>query len=288
MHICYLDESGTIEITGNTDHFVLLGLAIPAGTWKAKDAQVEAIKSKFGLGETEIHTAWMARDYPEQKYVPDFASLDWATRRKAVLGVRALNLARRGRAREKDLLKGYIKTEPYVHLERAERVQCLTELATLVGSWTDARLFADAQSKQHAPNKTNFEFAFEQVVTRFHTYLVNSGDSLGILVQDNNETVAKRLTAAMRRYHRRGTAFFANIQRIVETPLFVDSELTSIVQMSDLCAYATRRFFDRNERDLFELIRPRFDRKNGYLVGLRHYTAKHQCRCEVCVEHGRV
>lgn len=288
MYICYLDESGTADLSGNTEHFVLVGLAIPASTWKAKDSQIATIKGKFGLDESEIHAAWMARDYPEQRSVPGFEALDHSARRKGVLGVRALNVARAGRRAGSELLKNYRKTEPYVHLARRERKACLAELAEVVGGWTDAKLFADACWKRHVPAGTdNFAFAFEQVVTRFHTYLVNTGDSLGILVQDNNQTVAKRLTGAMRVYHAKGT-FFSKIKRIVETPLFVDSELTSIVQLADLCAYATRRFFDNDERELFDRVLPRFDRNLGRLVGLRHFTAKYPCRCDVCVDHGRV
>jgi hypothetical protein len=83
-----------------------------------------------------------------------------------------------------------------------------------------------------------------------------------------------------------GTTFVA-IDRIVETPLFVDSELTLMVQLADLCAYATRRFFENGETDLFDRIYPAFDRVGGKVVGLRHYTGKNKCKCRVCVDHGR-
>ena len=46
MYICYLDESGTREQTGNSSHFVLLGLAIPADTWKVKDTEVNDINKR--------------------------------------------------------------------------------------------------------------------------------------------------------------------------------------------------------------------------------------------------
>lgn len=285
MYICYLDESGTADASGNTEHFVLLGLAIPAEAWKAKDAQVAAIKKTYGLEDAEVHTAWMARDYPEQRAIADFESLDRAARRRAVLGARTMNLARRNRSAGKSLVKNYIKTEAYVHLTRAERERCLGELARLIGSWDDVRIFADAQWKKHAPNTDHFAFAFEQVVTRFNTFLRKRG-GLGMLVQDNNETECKRLTSAMRKFHRAGT-MFARIENVVETPLFVDSSLTSMIQLADICAYATRRFFDNAEDGLYREIDPRFDRSQASLVGLRHYTAKFKCTCVVCIEHGR-
>lgn len=124
MYICYLDESGTVDAGGNTDHFVLLGLAVSAETWKAKDNQVSAIKSRYGLAEAEVHTAWMARDYVEQRSIPNFSNMDRASRRRAVLGVRALNLSRTAnRATTKSILKNYGKTEAYVHLTQQERLQ---------------------------------------------------------------------------------------------------------------------------------------------------------------------
>ena len=71
------------------------------------------------------------------------------------------------------------------------------------------------------------------------------------------------------------------------TPLFLDSELTSMVQLADLCAYAIRRFCDNNEADLFDRIMPAFDRNAGKLVGIRHYTRSIACTCRICNEHGR-
>lgn len=287
MYICYLDESGTVEPGANSDHFVLLGLAIPAETWKEKDQQVLEIKRRYGLEDFEIHTAWMARDYPEQARVPDFDRLEWSTRRQAVLGVRAMNLGRaRRQAQLASITKNYRKSDAYIHLNRTERLACLRDLSTLIGSWRDSRAFAEARAKSHVPAANAFDQSFEQVVTRFNTFLTVVNGPNGLLVQDNNQTMALRLTTAMRRYHEAGT-LWSTIDRIVETPLFVDSQLTSMIQMADLCAYATRRFFERNERDLFRRVFPRFDRHRRTLVGLRHYTGGFRCQCHVCKAHGR-
>lgn len=287
MYICYLDESGTPESGSSTDHFVLLGMAIHADTWKAKDAQVDALKMKYGLQDQEVHTAWMVRDYPEQAHVPDFDTLDWDARRRATLAVRTMNLARpRKNTQQKELLKNYRKTEAYTHLSRKERIALVRELADLVGSWNDVRLFAEAQAKQRTPGIDHYTVAFEQIVTRFNTYLTVTSGPSGMLVQDNNQTVANRLTGVMRTYHRKGTAW-TKIGKIIETPMFVDSALTSMVQLADLCSYATRRFFEKGETDLFYRIKPRFDRKDGVLVGIRHFTGKFHCHCEICKQHGR-
>ena len=53
--------------------------------------------------------------------------------------------------------------------------------------------------------------------------------------------------------------------------------LTSMVQMADLCAYATRRFFENGELDLFDRIFGRFDQARGRMVGIRHYVGGKAC-----------
>ena len=44
MFFCYLDESGTPELAGNTSHF------IPGALWHAKGEAIAAIKQRFVLG----------------------------------------------------------------------------------------------------------------------------------------------------------------------------------------------------------------------------------------------
>jgi len=46
MRLCYIDESGTPQIPGNTSHYILAGLSIPINKWKKYDNQIEKIKSK--------------------------------------------------------------------------------------------------------------------------------------------------------------------------------------------------------------------------------------------------
>lgn len=206
--------------------------------------------------------------------------------RKVDLGKAGL----RGSKAVRTLTRNYRESAPYLHLSHGERMAILRTLADLIGTWSDAVIFADAQDKSAhqpaSPDERILEFAFEQVVSRFHHFLERTDTTPGILVQDRNDTAAGRLTMLARRYHERGTPW-ATYTRIVETPLFVDSHLTSLVQMADLCAYAVRRFFENGEHDLFDRIYPRFDRHAGRLVGLRHYTGRNNCACRVCQDHGR-
>ena len=200
--------------------------------------------------------------------------------------------ARRDPKRLKEAKLNYRKTQDYLHLTFSERHHLLTDLADVIATWQDVRLFAEVIDKRYAYSEIRqyspYEFAFTELVQRFEYFLRNRGNFLGthlngLLVQDNNETVAKRLTLMMRRFHRLGTRW-TGIEHIIETPLFVDSHLTSMVQMADLCAYATRRMFENGESDLFGRIYPKFDRVPNGVVGIRHYTTS-GCRCRPCSDH---
>lgn len=87
----------------------------------------------------------------------------------------------------------------------------------------------------------------------------------------------------MKRFHDQGT-IWTKVTQIIETPLFVDSQLTSMVQIADLCAYALRRYLENGEKKLFDLVFKRADRKDGVVVGVRHFT-DNSCDCTICVAH---
>ena len=132
------------------------------------------------------------------------------------------------------------------------------------------------------------EQAFEQIVSRFERYLRNTDETrgqrnYGLLVHDINETVERKHTLLMRSLNAKGT-LWTNIERIIETPFFVDSHLTSMVQIADLCSYALRRYLENSETLLFDKIYSRADRKYGRAVGVRHFTDP-TCQCEICKVH---
>jgi hypothetical protein len=136
--------------------------------------------------------------------------------------------------------------------------------------------------------KTVEEQAFEQIISRFEHFLQNeTGDdphrTYGIIVHDNNETVSRKHTALMRHFHKQGTVWI-NVSNIIETPMFVDSKLTGMVQMADVCAYSIRRYVENKETALFNRIFQRAHRAGGKAVGVRHYT-DFACACAICSSH---
>ena len=132
-------------------------------------------------------------------------------------------------------------------------------------------------------NTTIHEQAFEQVVSRFEHFLQNIQLGYGLLIHDNNQTVARRHTELMKTFLHRGT-LWTQIEHVIETPMFVDSQLTSMVQLADLCAYAIRRYVENSETKLFDLVFERADRIGETSVGVRHFTSP-SCSCKICASH---
>ena len=291
MFLCYIDKSGTSDIPGNTSHFVLAGLSIPIDRWRDCDAQIESIKHKYQLDNAEIHVAWIMRPYIEQNQIADFMTLDFRQRRSQVERIRKSEILRLQRSKNNKLYKqtrkNYRQTESYIHLSYSERKRLVRELADCIAHWQFARLFAECVDKIfYDPGrtaKTVDEQSFEQIVSRFEQYLQNMQNGFGLLIHDNNQTVAQKHTELMKRFHRAGT-LWTEIKHIVETPLFVDSQLTSMVQIADLCAYGLRRYLENGEEELFELIFRRADRIGNTTVGVRHFTNTN-CKCRICSTH---
>ena len=295
MYFCYVDESGTSDIPGNTSHFILLGIVIPVNKWKKCEEDIIKLKTKYQLEDKEIHTGWLIRKYVEQDKIAGFKSFSFDIRRskvdterkKILLGVQAKKIS----GNYKQVKKTFKQTDAYIHLTLDERKKFISEVAQTIGKWSFARIFAECIDKIHfnpsLSNSTIETQAFEQLVTRFESYLkimktTSVPETLGIIIHDNNETVAKRHTELMKYFQKQGT-IWRTIDNIIETPLFVNSELTSMIQIADVCAYAFRRFFENKETYLFNDISKRIDKKDGVIVGARHYTNT-SCCCFVCNE----
>jgi hypothetical protein len=303
MYICYVDESGTSEFPGNTSHYILAGLSIPIWHWRTCEDEIRVIKHRYSLESAEIHTGWIMRRYQEQNRIPNFDSLNYTQRRSEVERIRRSEVLRLqsspNRDRFKQTKKSYRKTQPYIHLTHDERLRFIKDIATAVSNWRFARLFAECIDKVHfnptRTKRTPDEQALEQLVSRFERYLENISQSseeqasaqpqtsYGLLIHDNNETVARKHTALMKAFHESGT-LWTGIHHIIETPLFVSSDLTSMVQIADLCAYVLRRFLENHEEDLFTLIFSRADRSGTLTVGVRHFTVS-GCPCKICSSH---
>lgn len=296
MHVCYIDESGTSDIPGTTSHFILAGVSLPIWHWHDAEREVASVMARYGLEDAELHTAWLLRSYREQSTIPNFANMDRVRRRSEVTRKRNAELLRlqqeqkpkQYRQRKKD----FKHTDAYIHLTSQERIRAVREVADRIAGWGFARLFAECIDKLHFdPTRAHRdvdEQAFEQIVSRFEQYLshIDGGQaqrSFGMLVHDNNQTIAQKHTRLMKHFHSQGT-LWTNISHLIETPLFVDSSLTRMVQVADLCSYALRRYLENDETDLFNRVFSRADRYQGRTVGVRHYSDP-DCPCNICQAH---
>ena len=66
--------------------------------------------------------------------------------------------------------------------------------------------------------------------------------------------------------------------------MFVDSALTRMVQIADLCSYALRRYLENNEEILFDEVFKRAERLGNSVVGVRHFAST-DCACKICNTH---
>ena len=187
MYLCYMDESGTPDLPGNTSHYVQAGLSIPDEYRSQHDVQIERVKRRYGLEDVEVHVGWVMERYLEQQLIPGFESMPSSKRRSEVRMKRheeLLRLQRVNRKGYKQTKNNYDRTEPYVHLTLDERKQAIREVAEVISSWGVVRPFAECIDKlQFDPAIAGTSVhgqAFEQVVSRFERYLQNRQTGYGL------------------------------------------------------------------------------------------------------------
>src|SRR4051794_3313554 len=271
----------------------MIGMAVHVGTWFALSQRVRDLKQRYAFdGEVdklELHAAYMLRGFHEQSLIPSFERLTRRARYDAVIEWReqqrlAVWPTKLKREVDKEK-KEFRRTEPYIHLTRAEREQLYRKALHIVGDHRrGVNLFGEAIDKRHLPAGVDAaEEAFGRLIKKFEDYLQEHDENpWGLLAVDNDQTQSARYTEMVRRFQQQD-GFRGGIDRIIESPFFLDSRANSGVQVADLCAYALRRYLENDEKDLFSIIFPKFHRARGGLTGLRHFTAP-GCSCIICAE----
>jgi hypothetical protein len=315
MYLCYLDESGVPEIPGNSTHFVLAGIAIPIERWREADATISAIMARYGLAGEELHTAWLLRKYIEQSKIDGFDEMSWDERRIQVARLRVAEIHRVRKLgvakRNAQLKKIYRHTAPYIHLTLDERNRLAFEIAEAISKWDWAVLLASCIDKSFflTKSKPNVDlnvntFAFTQLVIYFAALLEQAENldisgrdipqphhplrEFGLLIHDNNPTVALKHTRQLRVIQDGAvSAGLSLFERIIETPLFVDSGLTRMIQLADLWAYSLRRFVENGETNLFSVL---YSKEKTMADGIQppihrfniQHFAEPSCQCLIC------
>lgn len=158
-------------------------------------------------------------------------------------------------------------------------------LRVLAKSYDTARAFACAVHKPSFPDRDPMKLAFEDLCSRFDRYLGRlrkAGDrQRGLLILDESahETTLQQMA---RNFRTLGT-HWGVVRNLAETPLFVDSRASRVVQLADHVAYAVFRRYDRGDTQYFDVVAPKFDADDGVVHGLSHKHHLSQCMCLACV-----
>jgi hypothetical protein len=129
------------------------------------------------------------------------------------------------------------------------------------------------------------ELAFEQLCSRFDLYLSRlrqDGDrqrGLVILDESAHETT---LQAMARDFRTLGTKWGV-IRNLADSPLFLDSRASRVVQLADHVAYAVFRRYEVGDTQYFDIIAHKFDTADGVVHGLVHHQKENpKCMCLAC------
>lgn len=130
---------------------------------------------------------------------------------------------------------------------KAERAQAIEDsLRVFLASHSSNRLFAIVVNKAKVSPVDPVEFAFEQLASRFDHYLKRlhkAGDSQrGVILFDKStyETTLQSLATDYRTIgHKWGL-----LRNFSEVPLFLDSRASRLIQLADLIAYVTFRYYE--------------------------------------------
>lgn len=187
------------------------------------------------------------------------------------------------------------RTQPWKSMTRKESTGVIKAvLDVLRNSYETARAFACAVHKASFPGRDPVELAFEDLCSRFDRYLFRlrgEGDrQRGILILDESsqETTLQKMA---REFRTLGTRWGV-IGNLAETPLFVDSQASRLVQLADHVAYAVFRRYNASDAQYFDIIASKFDSSEGIIHGLAHkQTVEPICMCIACLSrrtaHGK-
>ena len=159
-------------------------------------------------------------------------------------------------------------------------------LQVLRKSYDSARAFACAIHKASYPNQDLMALAFEDLCSRFDRYLSRlhgAGDrQRGLLILD--ESAHKTTLQQMARNFRTLGTQWGVVRNLADTPLFIDSRASRVVQLADHVAYAVFRRYNASDTRYFDVIASKFDSEDGIIHGLSHKQLYDpQCMCIACM-----
>lgn len=179
------------------------------------------------------------------------------------------------------------RENPWKGLSSDEARGALKSVLNVVSqSYDTTRLFACAIEKKSYQGRDIVETAFEDLCKRFDLFLSRRkamGDSQrGMIILDKTtrETSLQKLS---REFRKVGTQWGV-LRNIADTPFFVDSRASRLVQVADHVAYSVFRRYNSGDAQYFDLIAHRFDTEDSVIHGLAHkHLERHACTCPACL-----
>lgn len=136
----------------------------------------------------------------------------------------------------------------------------------------NVRLFAAVLEKANYSGQDIVQVAFEQLSSRFDQFLGRlykanpENKQRGLILFDESATEGRIQTLA-REFKFTGHSFGVT-RNYAEVPVFLDSKASRLIQLADLVAYATFRFYEHNDDTYFRHIRSCFDHEGEVVHGL--------------------
>ena len=187
------------------------------------------------------------------------------------------------------------RTPPWDALSRNDRKQVIRDVLALVPKARDlCRAFACAVHKDSFSGADPLAMAFEDLCSRFDLYLnqiraEQRTRQCGLIILDesSHETSLQELA---RQFRQLGTRWGV-IRHIADTPMFIKSTASRIVQLADHVAYAVFRRYEAGDTSYFDIIASRFFESQGIVHGLAHKQAVDMtaaCMCPACFSRRRL
>jgi hypothetical protein len=133
---------------------------------------------------------------------------------------------------------------------RKDREAMIGKAISTLGGRAGIKLFAVAVDKAHVSPRDPIAFAFEEICNRFNLFLARMNDrrnenQKGLLVMD--ESRHEKPLQMLARTFRIDGARWGHFRNLAEVPFFVDSRASRLVQLADLVAWATFRFYEHKD-----------------------------------------
>lgn len=179
------------------------------------------------------------------------------------------------------------RTEPWKGLDRKDAQGVIKSVLKIVAeSYESARLFACAIHKSSFPEEDPVERCFEDICKRFDLFLgrlAREGNrQRGLLILDKT-TLETSLQRLARDFRSIGTRWGV-VRNLADTPFFVDSKASRLVQIADHVAYSVFRRYNAGDTQYFDVIASRFDSVENVVHGLAHLAKQNaSCMCPACL-----